>query len=201
MPRSRIWIEVIVDVQSVDIVTPHDVGHDATDVLAVLGHSRIEYHLAAVCKRSARLPRHYVGGSQAGRSRCLGTVWVNPGMQFHAAAVALVNHPCQRVPVRGWRLALHPGEEAAPRFVRAGIKRIALCPHLKEYGIDTVALQLVELAGKRLLHGLRSHAGELSVDTLYPRSAELTLMPAVSSSIARARAARKQGHGRDDDDK
>ena len=66
-------------------------------------------------------------------------------MQLHTTTVTLVYHPLQRIPIRRRSLPLLASEESAPRFKVALVQRIALGAHLKEDGIDTILLQLVEL--------------------------------------------------------
>ena len=67
-------------------------------------------------------------------------------------------------------------KETAPWFQRTVIERIALRTHLKDNGIHTVFLQFVQLISQRLLHFLGTHPHPLAIDSLYPRSAELTLL-------------------------
>ena len=104
----------------------------------------------------------------------LGTIGIDPCVQFHTTTVTLVNHPLQRVPHRRRSLSLLAGEESAPRFDVALVQRVALGAHLEENGIDTILLQLVELIAERLLHLLRRHTDELTIYTLNPSSAKLS---------------------------
>ena len=106
----------------------------------------------------------------------LGTIGVDPGMEFHAAAVALVDHPLQRVPVRRWCLALHARQELAPGFYLAGIECIALGSDLEDNGIDAILLQFVELPGKHRLNLLGTLPHKLSIDALNPCATELSLV-------------------------
>ena len=66
-------------------------------------------------------------------------------MQLHTTTVTLVYHPLQRIPVRRRSLTLLASEESAPRFEVALVQRVALGTYLKEDGIDSILLQLVEL--------------------------------------------------------
>ena len=96
-------------------------------------------------------------------------------MQLHTSLVALVNHPCQRVPIGLGRTALFTRQIEAPRLQLAFIQGVTLRTNLKDDGIAAVFLQLVQLIAERLLHLLGTDSLELSVDTLYPRSTEFTL--------------------------
>ena len=122
----------------------------------------------------------YMLGVEGARELGFCTIRVQPCVKLHATLVTLLNHPLQRVPIRLRRLALHTGEETAPRLNIALIESVALGTHLEEDGVHTILLQLVELIGKRLLHLLCGHSDELSVHTLNPRSAKLTLLRRVA---------------------
>ena len=78
-------------------------------------------------------------------------------------------------PVRLRRPTLLTGQETAPWFELALVESVALRTHLEDNHIHTVLHQLIELIGQRLLHLLGAHALKLSVDTLNPRTAHLTL--------------------------
>ena len=105
---------------------------------------------------------------------CLGTIGVNPSVQLHAAFMALLNHPLQRVPEGSGCKSLLCCQESAPRFDAALVECITFRANLKEDGIHAVFLQFVELIGQRALHLIAPHACPLSVNSLYPGTYELT---------------------------
>ena len=94
-------------------------------------------------------------------------------MQFHAAFVAFVNHPLQRVPIGLGSLSLPTGQVAAPGFQFTGIKGISGGSDLEDYGIAMDVLQGIEVLRQFCAHGLGRKPLELSVDTLYPTAAKL----------------------------
>ena len=57
---------------------------------------------------------------------------------------------------------------------------LLLRTNLKDDGVTSIFLQLVQLVGQRLLHLQGRHSLELSVDTLYPCSTELTFLLCLS---------------------
>ena len=116
---------------------------------------------------------------QLARVLRLRPIGVDPSVELHAAAVTLVDHPLQRVPIGRGRRALATGQEAAPRLVAARVEGVALGAHLEDNGIDAVFLQLVELIGQRALHLLRAEAKKLAVDALDPGAAKLALRTAL----------------------
>ena len=101
-----------------------------------------------------------------------GTIGVYPCVKFHAAFVAFVNHPLQRVPVRIWCLSLSSREVVAPWFELAGIEGIAFAPYLKHYGVESAAFECVKIGCERSLHPVSVHSHVLSVNCLNPRSAK-----------------------------
>ena len=173
--RNRVRVEVVIDVDAIDVVAGDDVVYDLADEFAVFGSSRVEENKSVVVEEAVGVARVFVGRSQSRRSLRLGPIRIDPGMQFHLSSMALLNHPLQRVPIRVWRHSLLSGQEAAPRLYPAGIERVAFYTHLEEDGVDAVLLQVVELTGEHCLHLVALHVHELSVDSLNPCSAKLSL--------------------------
>ena len=103
-------------------------------------------------------------------------VGIDPGMQFHAAAVSFVNHILQGVP-QG--LGGHAGlatDPLAPGFQRAGIGRVGLGTHLPDDGVHAGLLQQVELLAQVGLVLLGSVVGKLLLaDDMQPGTAEFPL--------------------------
>ena len=93
-------------------------------------------------------------------------------MELHTPFVALVNHKLHRVPIGVGCLALHTGEETAPRLQAGGIECIGFGTDLEEDGIDACSLQRVELLNQRLLQLFGRYTLKLTVDSLYPSSTE-----------------------------
>ena len=192
---SRIRIEIIVDMDSVDIIPAHDIVHHSADVIPVLGQGRVENIESVIREDAVGMGNRNVVCSQlAGRLR-LGTVRIDPRMKLHTPPVTLVYHPLQRIPVRRRRRTLPSRKELAPRFVPAWIERITLCTHLEDDGIHAVLLQLVQLITQRTLHFLCADALELSVHTLYPCTTEFPLLR-LALAIGRITDADEQNNGK-----
>ena len=172
----RIRIKIVVNMETVDIVACHNVTHHLTDEVAVLLDGRIQQHQTVVFEATLRIA---VDDMTTDRAMCrlgLGTIGINPSMQFHIALMALFNHPFQRVPVGLRCPTLLSCQIVAPRLQLTLVEGIAFGTHLENDGIATIFFQLIQLITQRLLHILGRHALELSVDTLYPRTAELALL-------------------------
>ena len=106
----------------------------------------------------------------------LGTIGINPCVQFHAALVALVDHPRQGIPIGIGLGALFASQIVAPRLDTAFVERITLWAHLEDDGVAAVFLQFVQLIGQRLFHRLGTHAFKLSVHALNPSTTELAFL-------------------------
>ena len=176
----RIRIEIVVNVQSVNIVTFHDVHHDGTDVVAILLHGWIQQCQSVIVEAALRMTARHMSRTQGVGSLRLGAIGIDPGVQLHTTLVALFNHPLQRVPIRLWCLALLTCQEVAPWLQLTLIEGITLWAHLKDDSVATILLQFVQLVRECLLHLLGRHALELSVDTLYPCPTELTFFLCLS---------------------
>ena len=161
--------------QSVNVVTLHDVGHDGADIVAVVLQGRVEDEHPVEVDEALGVFLVGVLQSQALGPLRFGAVWVDPCVQLHAALMALVYHPLQGVPEWFGSHTLLACQVAAPWLVVGEVERIGLGAHLEDDGVDTCPLQRVELCGKGILHLSGSHPYELSVDGLYPCSAELAL--------------------------
>ena len=171
-----VGVEVVVDVKSVHIIASHDVVGHTADIVAVLLQSGVEDELACVCERALGMLHGDVAGSHLPGRGYPCAVGVDPRMQLHAALVALLHHPLQRVPVGTWRLPLTACKETAPRLDGAGIQRVALGTYLEDDGVDTVSPKHVQLMGELLLHRRCREPIVLSVDNLHPSPAEFPLL-------------------------
>ena len=160
---------------AIDIITAGYVTGYLADPDPVLGTPRIEEQQAIIVQEERRVAQIGMIRSQGRGSLRLGTIGIYPGMQLHAAGMALFNHPLQWVPIGIGGQALLPCQISAPRLQLAGIEGIALGPDLKEDGIDAVFLQLVQLIRQSLLHTVSANTLELTVYTLNPSPAELPL--------------------------
>ena len=167
----RIGIEIVVDVETIHVVTAHDVGSHIADVTLIFHDARIEEQQSIIAQEAFGILKIGVCGGKFFRTLGFGTERIDPRVQLHATVMTLVDHPREWIPTR--ILTLTSGEKFAPRFVVALIEGIGFCTHLKHHGIDATGLQNIELAGEIGLHLLATHALELSIDTLNPSTAHL----------------------------
>ena len=170
-----IGVEIVVDMEPVDVVAADDVGHYLTDVTVVLGQARVEENQSVVLKEAVGILHIGVHHGQLGGALRLGPERVDPGVQLHAPAVTLLNHPLQGVPIGVGSLALLPCQETAPRLVGRVVESVGLATYLEDDRIDAALLHHIELARQIGLHGIAGHALELPVDKLDPSTTELTL--------------------------
>ena len=164
--------------KSVDIVSAHDIGCHTTSIVGCLLQTGVEQHQIIIRETELWMLHHHTTGSQLSHrsSSVLGAIRIDPGMQFHASTMTLLHHPLQRVPIRRRSFSLLSCQISAPRFQLAFIESIALCPHLKNNGIDTILLQFIELAAKHVLYLFCRLSQILSVHTLYPHATKLSLV-------------------------
>ena len=171
----RIRIEVIINMQSVDIIACQDISYHLADIVTILSQCRIQQCQSIILEAALRITTYHM---ISGISMCrlgLGTIRVNPSMQLHTTLMTLLYHPLQRVPIRLWCLTLLTSKIIAPRLYLTLVECITLWAHLEDDSITTILLQLVELISQHLLHLLSRHTLKLSVDTLYPCTTKFTL--------------------------
>ena len=174
---DRIGIEVVVHVDGIDIISLQDVAHHPVDEVAALGQTGVKVNLAV------GIVEKPLGVLIVDVTRCRAvvlatghTVGVDPRMQLHAAAVALVNHELQRVPQRVGGLAWLACDPARPGFQLAHIGGIGLRPDLPYHCIAACLLQLVELIDEvGLVLGCRLLGILLLPDDVHPCPTELML--------------------------
>ena len=170
-----IWIEIVIDMQAIDIITGDDIPDDVTDIVTAGLEGRIEQCQTIVLESPLRmLHNNMIAGIGMSYLR-LGTIRVYPGMQFHTATVTLVNHPLQGIPIGSRSPTLLCCEIIAPGLQLTLIEGITLRTYLENDGITAIFLQLVKLIGQRALHLFGTHALKLSIDTLNPGTTELSL--------------------------
>ena len=176
LPCSRIRIEIVVHVNTIHIVTSHDVFSHLTDIVAVFWDTRIQDQQIVILKTGLWCT---LGDMTGGQSFCglrPGTIRIDPGMQFHPTLMAFVNHPLQGIPIGRRSLPLDTCKETAPRLQLTLVKGVALWTYLEDNHVYTIFLQLIELITQCLLHLHCTQTLELSVHTLYPCATHLTLL-------------------------
>ena len=96
----RIRIEIVIHMNTIHIVTGHDILGHLTDIVTVLRNTRIQYLQSVVVKTSLRMLNSHMSGSQCRCTLCLRTIRIDPRMQLHATLMTLFNHPLQGIPIR-----------------------------------------------------------------------------------------------------
>ena len=113
--RSRIWIEIIVHMKCIYIITVHNVTDDLTDVFPIFRQSRIEIQLSTIFQEQFRMFVVRMDRRQCCRTFRTCTIRINPCMKFHVSLMTLINHPLQRIPLR--RFPLYSSQIAAPWLI------------------------------------------------------------------------------------
>ena len=97
-------------------------------------------------------------------------------MKFHVPSMALFDEKCHRVEERLRRYTLFAGAETAPRFNLGVIPRVGFRSYLKDNGVDSAFLQVIQLADKVNFHLIRRHFGVFTLEHgLYPCPAKFAL--------------------------
>ena len=99
---NRIRIKVIVYVESVYIISANNVLHHAADIVTALRDAWIHDELTVIRKHPLWMAYRHMVARKRFRGLCLCSIRVYPCMQFHSALVALLHHPCKRIPVWRW---------------------------------------------------------------------------------------------------
>ena len=174
-PCNGVGVEVVIYVQSVNIVTTYDISHYPADIVAILLFCRIEQIQSVIGKHQVRTFKHYIVACKLVSHLCFRTERVYPCMKFHTTLVAFVNHPLQRVPIWHGCHTLLSCQETAPWLYATFIQGITFWSHLEYNGINTILLQLIKLVCECLLHFLCPQTHELTVYALNPCTAKLSL--------------------------
>ena len=142
--RLLVRIEVVVDVQRVDVVAPHDVEHDARRAIA---HSRIagiHPQIRPVLAHELRIGAADVVRRRRPRHRVAGAIRIDPRVQLEPALVRLGDREGERIVVRLRRAPHLPGEHLGPRLDVGAIQRVGGGPHLQDDGVHAELHALVE---------------------------------------------------------
>ena len=102
----RVWIEVVVYMQAIDVIPFHYVIHDFANIVLGSRIAWIEQIQTIVFEAQIRSSIINMIWSQPCSGFSLSTIRVNPRMQFHASFMAFINHPLQRIPIRTRRRPL-----------------------------------------------------------------------------------------------
>ena len=103
---NGVGVEVVVVVESVNVVAPQYVAAYVADEVAVLLQRGVQYVLPVVAEHPSGVSYGHVALRQLVGGLRLCAVGVDPCMQLHSAFVALLRHPLKRVPVGAGCLAL-----------------------------------------------------------------------------------------------
>ena len=114
----RIWIEIIIDMESINIISAYNVHSHLANIVGCSLQPRIQQRQLAILKTEIWTPLHDIlrRNLLIGSYAMLGTIRINPGMKLHATIMTLLYHPLQRIPIRRRSLSLHPRKKLAPRL-------------------------------------------------------------------------------------
>jgi hypothetical protein len=99
---NRVRIKVIVYVESVYIISANNVLHHAANIVTALRDAWIHDELTIIRKHPLWMAYRHMVARKRFSGLCLCSIRVYPCMQFHSALVALLHHPCKRIPVWRW---------------------------------------------------------------------------------------------------
>src|ERR1700746_3662081 len=77
-----------------------------------------------------------------------GTVWITPGMKFHAPLMSFCNHEFQRIIEWHGSLSLCAHQPLAPGLYIRRIKCITRGTYLNDHSIHSIALMHIQLTDK-----------------------------------------------------
>ena len=83
--RGRIWVEVVVHVEGIHVITGHDVADNLADVLAVFRQTWVEVQLSAIFQEELRMLVVRVQRRERGGSLGACSVRIDPCVQLHVA--------------------------------------------------------------------------------------------------------------------
>ena len=106
LTSCRIWIKIVVYMQSINIIALDNISHYLTDIIFVLRNTGIKDILTVISKDTLRMFYGKMSISQSIGVLRLGAIGIYPGMYFHATSVTLSDHPFQWIPIRIWSNAL-----------------------------------------------------------------------------------------------
>ena len=160
----------------VDIVAIDDVGDDPDRMGDGLRLTRVEIELLPIAPEDLRLFEIKMVGTQLLLVVGGHPIGVEPGVQLHAARMALFDHELQRIPEGIGGDPLLTGQETGPGFQFGSIEGIGLGPHLEDHGVAAHRRQAVERGGEPLLDLFARHRLDLLVaHDVKPGAAKLAL--------------------------
>ena len=111
---NRIRIKIIIHVDSIYIITPHNITHNPTYMLATFRQRWIKKKLVTVNNKPLRMPIIDVCRCQFIIQLILYPIRINPGMKLHSPPMTFLDHKAHRIPFRFRLFPLLPSEETAP---------------------------------------------------------------------------------------
>ena len=102
--------------EAVDIVAPHNILSHLTYISTIIGKGGIENVKTVVTENASRFTNGNMIISQFVGELCLGPIRIDPCVNLHATLMALLDHPCQRIPIGLWCTTLHTGQKTTPRL-------------------------------------------------------------------------------------
>ena len=130
---SGIGVEIVVQVHPVNVVAAHDVHDNLQRVVAGGGGAGVHQQHGAVSLHQIRACEGNMVAAYGMLDVGLCPEWVEPGVQFNAAAVSLLNGESQRIIPR---IDARAGKPLAPRFQRRAVQGVGIRAHLEKHGVQ-----------------------------------------------------------------
>ena len=142
----RIRIEVVVEMHAVDVVSLHDVEHDAHRLRPARPARRDPSR--AACRTSSRVPddaaRCASPRAAPSRDGSFARYGLNHACSSSPRACACSTANCERIPERRGRHALPSREVLRPRLDLRRVQRVARRPHLEDDGVQPERRRAIE---------------------------------------------------------
>ena len=90
---NRVGVEVVVYVQTINVVPPYYICCNSTDIVAILLLCGVKDIEPIVREHKVWTLDDYIVACQFVSYLCLGAERIYPGVEFHTTFVALCNHP------------------------------------------------------------------------------------------------------------
>ena len=171
-----VGVEVVVEVYGVDVVSSDDVGDDAGDEVAILLQCGVEVDFSTIFDEPFRVLVVDVSFRESLFCRSGDSVWVEPGVEFHATSVSFGDDKTERIPSRVRGTSCGTCQMPAPRLDLRRVEGVGLRSDLEDDGVAPGAFEFVELGADIFFVLSRCLARPLLlVDGAHPSAAEFAL--------------------------
>src|SRR5690606_27710284 len=143
---NRVWVEIVVEMDTINVIIPYDIGYNTCNILPNLWNAGVKEFFSAVDKKPIRFKsRNVIAGCICSYQVECCPIGVDPGVQFHTTFMSFVDCKFQWVVKRYGRLPWFTSQKTAPRFGTFGVKCVGRWSYLQENGINTSALVAIQM--------------------------------------------------------